>query len=142
MNPTPRQNSPGCLKRARLVICIAGALAQIVQPRLSPAQVLTHGPVVGGVTSSGAQVFVRSNQAASVALRYGTDPNLETYQVSDAFGTDSTSDFTKIISLTNLVPETSYYLNVLVNVVPPAGPKQNLPISCHINRELERVRTP
>jgi hypothetical protein len=45
---------------------------------LTFGQVLTHGPVVGGVTSSSANVFVRTDQAASVVLWYGTDPNLQT----------------------------------------------------------------
>ena len=73
-------------------------------------QTLTHGPVVGGVTDSTANVFLRARQVATVAVRYGTDPNLTTYQVSDSFTTSSTSDFTKIIGLTGLIPEQTYYL--------------------------------
>ena len=80
-------------------------------------QVLTQGPVVAGVTASEAKVFVRTDQPASVTLRYGRDPNLDTYLVS-AFVTGSPSDLTKIISLSGLSPETSYYFNVLVNGVP------------------------
>ncbi|MDQ3115184.1 MAG: alkaline phosphatase D family protein [Verrucomicrobiota bacterium] len=81
-------------------------------------QTLTHGPVVGGVTDSTANVFVRASQVATVAVRYGTDPNLTTYQVSDSFTTSSTSDFTKIIGLSGLTPEQTYYLNPVVNGVP------------------------
>jgi hypothetical protein len=51
---------------------------QIMAAGLTFGQVLTHGPVVGGVTSSSANVFVRTDQAASVVLWYGTDPNLQT----------------------------------------------------------------
>ena len=80
--------------------------------------VLTQGPVVGGVTASEAKVFVRTDQTAIVTLRYGSDPNLDTYLVSAAFGTGSPSDLTKIVSLSGLTPETRYYLNVLVNGVP------------------------
>ena len=68
-------------------------------------------------------MFIRTDQSASVALWYGTDPSLATYQVSDAFVTNSTSDFTTIIPLAQLTPETTYYLNVLVNGLPQlAGP--------------------
>src|SRR5262249_11227295 len=78
---------------------------------------LTHGPVVGGVTSSVANVFVRTSDVATVTLRYGTDPTLTTYLTSAAFTTDSTSDFTKIIPLSGLVAESPYYLDVQVDGV-------------------------
>ena len=93
-------------------------VAYILMVNLAWAQVLTHGPVVGGVTATDAKVFVRTDQSASVALRYGTDPNLETYLVSDAVLTNYLSDFTAIIPLVNLTAETTYYLNVVVNDVP------------------------
>jgi alkaline phosphatase D len=80
--------------------------------------VLTHGPVVGGVTDTAARVFVRTDQVANVAVRYDTDPNFGTYLTSDAFDTDPTSDFTKIIPLANLTAETTYYLDVVLNGVP------------------------
>ena len=74
----------------------------------SPAgrgQVLTHGPVVGGVTPSEANVFIRTDTAATVTLRYGTDPSLSSYLTSDPVQTDVSNDFTKIIGLNNLEPE-------------------------------------
>lgn len=78
---------------------------------------LTHGPVFGGVTSSAANIFVRTSDVATVTLRYGTDPTLTTYLTSAPFTTDSTSDFTKIIPLAGLVAESSYYLDVQVDGV-------------------------
>ncbi|HEY2711473.1 MAG TPA: alkaline phosphatase D family protein [Chthoniobacterales bacterium] len=85
---------------------------------LVDAQVLTHGPVVGGVTSASAQVFIRTDKATTVSLRWSTDPNLTTYQVSQTYSTDSSSDFTKTIPLTGLPAETAIYLNPVVNGVP------------------------
>ncbi len=41
----------------------------------SPAQVLIHGPVVGGVTDTAAQVFLRTDRATAIAVRWGADPN-------------------------------------------------------------------
>jgi phosphodiesterase/alkaline phosphatase D-like protein len=92
--------------------------APILLSGLVSAQVLTHGPVVGGVTSSEARVFVRTNVAANVALCYGTDPNLYACQVSQSFQTKSAHDFTRIIPLSGLSPESRVYLNVVVNGVP------------------------
>src|SRR5437868_7474082 len=92
--------------------------AQILTSGTAFGQVLTHGPVVGGVTASSANIFVRTDQAANVALRYGTDPSLETYLVSETFPTSSATDFTKIIPLANLTAETTYYMNVVVDGVP------------------------
>jgi alkaline phosphatase D len=101
---------------------LISVLAQVMTAGLTLGQVLTHGPVVGGVTASTVNVFVRTNQEASVALRYGTAPNLETYRVSKAFETSSASDFTKIIPLADLRVETTYYLSVVVNGVPQTPP--------------------
>ncbi|HMF85907.1 MAG TPA: alkaline phosphatase D family protein, partial [Nitrospiraceae bacterium] len=81
------------------------------------AQVLTHGPVVGGVTDSGGNVFLRTDQAAAVVVQYSTDPHFATFSVSDSHTTHSTSDFTANVPLTNLSAETTYYLRVLVNGV-------------------------
>ena len=93
-------------------------IAQVVLAGSTFGQVLTHGPVVGGVTGSDANVFVRTDQAATVEVHYGTDPNLSTYSTSQAFATDPASDFTKIIPLADLTAETTYYLDVAVNGVP------------------------
>jgi alkaline phosphatase D len=93
-------------------------IAQVVLAHFTFGQVLTHGPVVGGVTDSTANVFVRTDEAATVEVHYGTDPNLSTYSTSEAFSTDLASDFTKIVPLADLTAETTYYLDVAVNAVP------------------------
>ena len=104
--------------KIRTYVVTFWVIAQVVLAGFTFGQVLTHGPVVGGVTGSDANVFVRTDQAATVEVRYGTDPNLLTYSTSQAFATDSASDFTKIIPLADLTPETTYYLDVAVNAVP------------------------
>lgn len=100
-----------------LLRCAAILLFQALTLGLACSQVLTHGPVTGGVTSSTANVFVRTDQDASVTLRYGTDPNLATYQESAAFTTSSESDFTKTVPLSGLTAEMTYYLLPTVNGV-------------------------
>lgn len=92
-------------------------IAQVIHAGLAFGQVLTHGPVVGGVTASDANVFVRTDHVATVEVHYGTDPNLATYSTSQAIDTDPASDFTEIIPLAGLTAETTYYLDVAVNGV-------------------------
>jgi phosphodiesterase/alkaline phosphatase D-like protein len=99
----------------QVVVCVFGNVIA-VGPVLT--QTLTQGPVVGGVTSSKANIFLRTDQAASVALCYGTDPNLDTCQMSEIYQTHLAHDFTKIIRLSELVPDTTFYFNILVNGVP------------------------
>ena len=109
-----------CAPVACSIACVF-TLAGLVPTARAVNPVLTHGPVVGGVTASKAKVFVRTDQEASVLLRYGIDPNLDTYLVSDTFQTSSLSDFTKIIPLGSLTAETTYYMNVVVNGVPQSA---------------------
>ncbi len=99
------------------ILSLCGA-SQLLLATTLPAQIMTHGPVVGGVTATEAKVFVRTDQVANVALRYSTDPGLLGFVDTGAMVTAATSDFTATIPLTALLPETTYYLNVLVNGVP------------------------
>jgi alkaline phosphatase D len=84
----------------------------------SSGQTLTHGPVVGGVTSEGATVFVRTDKGAAMQLRYGTDPNLQTFSTSTTVRSKVQSDCTGMIALNSLTPETTYYVNPVINGVP------------------------
>ncbi|HEY2713622.1 MAG TPA: alkaline phosphatase D family protein [Chthoniobacterales bacterium] len=86
------------------------------------AQVLSHGPVTGGVTSSSANIFLRTDRPATVALQYSTDPTFATYLVSSNYSTIKSSDYTVTIPLAGLSAETTYYLRPLVNGVQNPGP--------------------
>src|SRR4029450_1503715 len=94
-----RRRSPSQIHRRFMRIplapLIAWVVAQVITAGLALGQVLTHGPVVGGVTASDANVFVRTGNVATVEVHYGTDPNLSTYSTSQAFSTDPASDFAK-----------------------------------------------
>jgi alkaline phosphatase D len=97
---------------------VIGFVVQLAGVEFMSGQVLTHGPVVGGVSASEAKVFVRTSQAASIQLRYGTDPNLQSYSTSSTLKSKLKSDFTGMITLTSLTSETTYYLNPVVNGTP------------------------
>ncbi|MDQ3415029.1 MAG: alkaline phosphatase D family protein, partial [Verrucomicrobiota bacterium] len=105
------------MKNPRRIVRLGVALSLLLTTP-APAQILTHGPVVGGVTATEAKVFVRTDLAANVALRYSTDPDLVGAVDTPAVATATESDFTATIPLTGLSAETNYYLNVLVNGVP------------------------
>ncbi len=95
-----------------------GFVVQLAGVEFVSGQVLTHGPVVGGVSSSEAKVFVRTDKTANIQLRYGTDPNLQSYSTSGTLKSKVKGDFTEIIALTSLTSETTYYLNPVVNGIP------------------------
>lgn len=88
----------------------------VITPSGPPA--LSHGPVVGAVTSNSARVFVRTNQPASVTLQYATTADLSDAVISAAQATVASHDFSTQIELDHLQSDTTYYLNVLVNNVP------------------------
>jgi alkaline phosphatase D len=92
-------------------------LALLSSASLGLASSASHGPIVGGVTTSSANVFVRTDVSATVTLRYGTDPTLTTFLTTTPVVTDVNNDFTKIIPLSGLNAETPYYLDVQVDGV-------------------------
>lgn len=82
----------------------------------APRAQLTHGPVVGAVTATRARVFVQTDGAASVKLRYSTAPDLaDAIESTDA--STRAGDFTVQITLDNLNPASTYYFNILVDGV-------------------------
>ncbi|PYK10124.1 MAG: hypothetical protein DME65_10660, partial [Verrucomicrobia bacterium] len=85
-----------CRVKTLFIQVVFSVFAQVMASGLVLAQMLTHGPVVGGVTSSEASVFLRTDQNASVALCYGTDPNLDACHMSGPYQTRAANDFTKI----------------------------------------------
>src|SRR5262245_39592022 len=95
-----------------------GFVVQLAGVAVVTGQVVTHGPVVGGVTSSGTKIFTRLDNTASIQVRYGTDPALQSYSTSSTLKPKLKSDFTGITTLSSLTPDTTYYLNPVVNGVP------------------------
>jgi phosphodiesterase/alkaline phosphatase D-like protein len=108
-----RRGRGSWVKVAGFLIAIFASLlfGDVVDAR---AVTLTHGPVTGGVGATDAKVFTRTSGAATVAVQYSVDPGLAGAQISPSVVTDSSSDYTSIIRLSSLLPETTYYLNVLV----------------------------
>ncbi len=83
--------------------------------------VLTHGPVVGGVDSTSARVFVRTDSSAKVTIKYGTEPQ-NLLKTSNEVVTGSPKDYAGIVDITGLSPNTVYYYNILVDSLPQLKP--------------------
>lgn len=76
---------------------------------------MTHGPLVGGVTSDSAQVWVRTNTAARVKIQIANAADTANTKFSRELESDADSDFTLNVPLEQLSPATSYSFKVWVN---------------------------
>ncbi|MES2621380.1 MAG: alkaline phosphatase D family protein [Bacteroidota bacterium] len=79
---------------------------------ISTAQFITHGPVIGALTSSSAKIYIRTMQCGKVMIELSTQEDLEkSFAVSGI--TDSMRDKTVMLRLTSLKPDTRYYYRLL-----------------------------
>jgi alkaline phosphatase D len=105
----------------RLATCLGLLVtAQLSLTMLSLAQggaTLTHGAVIGGVTSASAIVFVRTDRSALVQARYAPAPDMQSAQITEPHATGGASDFTAQIPISGLSPNTFYYVEILVDGV-------------------------
>jgi alkaline phosphatase D len=75
---------------------------------------MTDGPLVGAVDAVSAKVFIRTDRKAPVAIEYSTSPALSDSSMTPSFKTVKANDFTAIVPILGLLPETTYYYRVLV----------------------------
>jgi alkaline phosphatase D len=75
----------------------------------------TDGPLVGGVTDTSARIFARTNRSANVAVEYSKDVSLVSSIQTNTVTTSRRHDWTTIVHLEGLEPQTKYYYAVLVN---------------------------
>ena len=85
------------------------------------APVISHGPLLGEVTSTSVRVWARTNEPATIEFRYGKDSaSLEGR--SDAIQTESSHDFTGWTTLQNLSSDTEYVVQVFIDGNPIGVP--------------------
>jgi alkaline phosphatase D len=93
--------------------------------------VMTHGPVVGGVTHQSARVFARTDGGSQISIQYSVNPSLSGASSAGPEGASAATDFTAIVPVSGLMAGTRYYYTVLVdgqNQMPPPYPSfQTLP---------------
>lgn len=88
------------------------ALWQKLHDQLADAVI--HGPMLGAVTDHSARVWVRTARRAQVQIIAGTSPDALEFQTQPV-ETSSEADFTAVVSLEGLEPQTAYHYQVIVN---------------------------
>ena len=84
---------------------------------------LLHGPMVGCVTDQGARFWVRAAAEAPVQVVLSHSQRLETPMSSPVVRTTKEADFTAVLEVPGLKPDTAYYYDVLVDGKPTQGPQ-------------------
>ena len=80
--------------------------------------VVTHGPIVGAVTTNSAKVVVRTDALALVYFEFDTTPDFTNPVMSDTKMAVADSDFFAICSVTGLAPNTLYYYRTFLDAMP------------------------
>ena len=81
---------------------------------------LTHGPIIGGVTPTTARAFVRTSEATSFTLEVSSN-QFQTIQATASDNTQPVDDFSKIVNITGLQPNTKYWVRTSIGGT-PSGP--------------------
>ena len=84
---------------------------------------LLHGPMLGCVTERSAKFWVRTVNEVPVQIIASTSNTLIAPIKSETVFTRPNRDYTAIVELAGLAPETTYYYNVLVNGKPTLKPE-------------------
>jgi len=92
-----------CMILAALMPALAAAQA----PRTPPAR-LTHGPMLGHVTSNGISIWARTSTSGEFRVRYGVSPD-RLDLVSAPVATTAARDNTGWVQITGLKPNVRYY---------------------------------
>ncbi|GIV34018.1 MAG: hypothetical protein KatS3mg031_1553 [Chitinophagales bacterium] len=79
---------------------------------------VTHGPIVGGVTSSSVRVFVRTQEATNLDLQFSAEASFLTVEKTVSSQTIASRDSSNIIDVNGLQPDTRYYVRVVLNGMP------------------------
>jgi phosphodiesterase/alkaline phosphatase D-like protein len=105
------------------VLCIATYAAEVPGTNF-----VTHGPLLGKVTSSSIRVWARTFRPGQFTVRYGTTPE-QLHLESQPTTTASDHDHTGWVALEGLTPSTRYHYQVAIAGIPsgPAGSFQTLP---------------
>jgi alkaline phosphatase D len=95
------------MTRYVILITFLASTAAAQAPRTPPV-LLTHGPMLGHITSNSISIWARTSTPGAFQVRYGTSPgNLD--QVSGPVTTTAVRDNTGWVQLTGLKPNVRYY---------------------------------
>ena len=74
-----------------------------------------QGPMVGTVTPTEVHIWLRTTGEYTVAIEYGTDFELRSASSTAPVVAKKASDYTLVVTLSDLEPATEYFYRVLVN---------------------------
>ncbi|MFH1739660.1 MAG: alkaline phosphatase D family protein [bacterium] len=78
---------------------------------------LIHGPMLGCVTENSAKFWVRTADEAAVQVLVKNPQNMESAIESKTVKTKKGNDFTAVVSVSGIEPDTRYYYEILVDGV-------------------------
>jgi len=76
---------------------------------------LLHGPMLGCVTDTSAKFWVRTANEVSIQVLVGASEEVYPALKSDIIKTSEAKDFTVVVDVTGLKPDTPYYYKLLVD---------------------------
>ncbi|MDH4238918.1 MAG: PhoD-like phosphatase N-terminal domain-containing protein, partial [Phycisphaerae bacterium] len=76
---------------------------------------LLHGPMLGCVTDNSAKFWVRTTNEVPVQVIVSSSQNMSPLIKSTVVKTNKTRDFTAVVEIENLKPDTQYHYELLVN---------------------------
>jgi alkaline phosphatase D len=82
------------------------------------AQIVTHGPVVGGVTDNSAVFVLRTDTSANVQVELSTIINFSQSLLTSAVNTANDSDYFGKVRIEGLEPDTQYFYRAIINTEP------------------------
>ena len=100
---------------------------------------LIHGPMLGCMTDSSVKFWVRTANEVPVQVIVGTSKEMRSPVKSDVAKTDKAKDYTALVGVEGLKPDTQYYYRLLIDggkqpgsasfrTFPPAGSKAKFQI--------------
>lgn len=94
-------------------------LAPLVRSRdfqelLDQPHPIVHGPMLGNFTEESASVWVRTFEESPVRVMYSTSLKMDNAQTSSPADSKADTDYTAVVNLSGLEPETEYYYQLIV----------------------------
>ena len=96
----------------QIVLAQANAIAT---PQIQKAEGITHGPLLGNVTSNSIRVWARTKAPAKFSVAYSTNEDLSNATISTPVETTWEHDATGWVELKGLKPNTKYYYGIILD---------------------------
>ncbi|RMF59472.1 MAG: hypothetical protein D6743_16290, partial [Calditrichaeota bacterium] len=121
--PPSNQTEGKIMKRVGLTLWGLGFFLIVglvlMSPRFARGQAkVTHGPVVGAVTDTGARILVRTDTVATVQFQLATDTTFANPVLSTTATAVADSDFFVIVDVTGLQSATRYFYRPVLDGTP------------------------